>query len=336
MQTSNWLENAYVEDVITLDVSPFTPPLEAGYNLEVALFDVHTLEALSVINLSGNPQDVNTRSRRFGTDLSKGKMIRMICPYLTKARERLFWSKRRSCRMRPPSAMSCDSAGLGRKPTMARPALQLDFFGWQRVGRRHMFRGPCPWLTGYDIAQWRVGEVFRGHHRLLVPPDLPPGQYALGVQLLDATGNPAAATITLDATMEVAVPPRQFDRPVLDFSVGVVWDNGLVLHGNRSGESGELHLVWGTRRPLPESLRLFVHLLDEQDLIAAQWDGVPVDWSRPTTSWLPDEYVTTSHRFDLPAGQYRIRLGWYDPVSGERVSVGDGDAFQLREPFRIE
>ena len=58
LQTSNWLENAYVEDVITLDVPSYTPPLEAGYNLDVALFDVHTLEALSVINLSGNPQDV--------------------------------------------------------------------------------------------------------------------------------------------------------------------------------------------------------------------------------------------------------------------------------------
>ena len=336
LQTSNWLENAYIEDVIALDVLPFTPPLEAGYSLEVALFDVHTLEALSVINLSGNPQDVKHPLASLRYRPSDGKNEANDLPVVGAG-------KGPAVLVQPPELP--DAATVGDE-------LQFNW-SWQKVDdgatglaarllwlaedrqATHVSR-TVPLVNGYDIAQWRVGEVFRGHHRLLVPPDLPPGQYALSVQLLDATGNPAAATITLDATMEVAVPPRQFDRPVLDFSVGVVWDNGLVLHGNRSGESGELHLVWGTRRPLPESLRLFVHLLDEQDLIAAQWDGVPVDWSRPTTSWLPDEYVTTSHRFDLPAGQYRIRLGWYDPVSGERVSVGDGDAFQLEQRLHIK
>ena len=330
LQTSNWLENAYVEDVITLDVPPFTPPLEAGYNLDVALFDVHTLEALSVINLSGNPQDVKhpLASIRYrpSDDQGKTRDLRIVgggtgpailvqAPELPLALTvgdelRFSWSWQKA-----------DEGATG----LAARLLWLD----EDRQATHVSR-TVPLVNGYDIAQWRVGEVFRGHHRLLVPPDLPTGQYALGVQLLDATGNPAA-TITLDATMEVAVPPRQFDRPALDLAVGVVWDNGLVLHGYRSGESGELHLVWGTRRLLPESLRLFVHMLDEQDLIAAQWDGVPVDWSRPTTNWLPGEYVTTVHRFGLPAGEYFVRVGWYDPVSGERVSVGDGDAFQLEQ-----
>ena len=281
LQTSNWLENAYIEDVIALDVLPFTPPLEAGYSLEVALFDVHTLEALSVINLSGNPQDVKHPFASIRYRPVEGENDTNDLPVLDEG---------------TGAALLVHAPEL---PDAATVGDELQFnWSWQKTddgatglaarllwlaeGRQatHVSR-TVPLVNGYDIAQWRVGEVFRGHHRLLVPPDLPPGQYALGVQLLDATGNPAAATITLDATMEVAVPPRQFDRPVLDFSVGVVWDNGLVLHGNRSGESGELHLVWGTRRPLPESLRLFVHLLDEQDLIAAQWDGVPVDWSRP-------------------------------------------------------
>ena len=338
LQTSNWLENAYVEDVITLDVSPFTPPLEAGYNLEVALFDVHTLEALSVINLSGNPQDVkhpfaSIRYRPVQGDQCKTNDLQRI-------RRRhgtgCSWSKRRNYRLRPPSAMSCNLTGRGRKSTMARPAFQLDFFGWQRVGRRHMFRGPCPWLTDMTSRNGASARSFAviiacWSRRICRPGNMP---WACNCSTPLETRPPQPSCLT--RRWKLRFRRGNSTRPYSTAPSTSVWDNGLVLHGNRSGESGELHLVWGTRRPLPESLRLFVHLLDEQDLIAAQWDGVPVDWSRPTTSWLPDEYVTTSHRFDLPAGQYRIRLGWYDPVSGERVSVGDGDAFQLEQRLHIK
>ena len=336
LETSNWLANAYVEDVITLEIPAFTPPLAEAYSLEVALFDLDTLEALSAINLAGNPLDVKypLASLRYrpadrqaaladspGVDLGAGPALLVEAPELPLSATvgdelRFSWAWRKA------------SEGATR---LAARLLWLD----EESKATHVSR-TLPLVNGFDIAQWRLGEVFRGHHRVTVPPDLPPGSYSLGAQLLDADENPAAETIMLDAAMDISVPLRQFDPPQFDSIAGATWDNGLVLHGYRFAGASELSLVWGTRRRLPNSLRLFVHALDEGGKIAAQWDGVPVDWTRPTAGWLPGEYLTTNHRFDLPPGQYRVRTGWYDPASGERVGIGEGDSFQLREPFQFE
>ena len=63
---------------------------------------------------------------------------------------------------------------------------------------------------------------------------------------------------------------------------------------------------------------------------------MPVDWTRPTTGWVEDEYVTTIHALALPAGEYRLRLGWYAPETGERVSVAGADALELEPMLVIE
>ena len=336
LATSNWLTNAYIEDVISLEIPVYTPPLAEAYSLEVALFEVDTLRHLSVINLAGNPLDVKypLASLRYrpadkqaalnympGLDQGTGPAPLVEAPVLPLAATvgdelRFSWSWQKA-----------DEGATG----LAARLIWLD----EDTNATHVSRA-LPLVNGLDIAQWRLGEVFRGHHHLTVPPDLPPGSYALGAQLLDADGNPAAEIIMLDAAMDVSVPARQFDPPQFDAALGEIWDNGLVLHGYRfSAEARDLSLVWGTTRPLPNSLRLFVHALDEGGKIAAQWDGVPVDWTRPTTGWLPGEYVSTNHRFDLPAGQYRLRVGWYDPASGERVGIGEDESLQLREPFQF-
>ncbi|MDE2857019.1 MAG: 6-pyruvoyl-tetrahydropterin synthase-related protein [Chloroflexota bacterium] len=336
LATSNWLTNAYIEDVISLEIPIFTPPLAEAYRLEAALFDVDSLEALSVINQAGNPLDVKypLASLRYrpsdrqaiaddlpGIDQGAAPALLVEAPQLPLSAGvgdelRFGWSWRKA---------SDGAAGF-----VARLL-------WQdgETKAAHVSRA-LPLVNGFDIAQWRLGEVFRGHHRLIVPPDLPPGSYALGAQLLDADGNPAAATILLDAAMDVSVPARQFDRPQFDPVLGAIWDNSLVLHGYRFAGAGELSLVWGTGQPLTDSLRLFVHALDEGGKIEAQWDGVPLDWTRPTTGWLPGEYLSTNHRFDLRAGQYRLRTGWYDPASGGRVGIGENDFFQLPEPLQFE
>ncbi|MCY4070069.1 MAG: 6-pyruvoyl-tetrahydropterin synthase-related protein [Chloroflexi bacterium] len=333
LATSNWLTNAYVKDVITLEIPLFTPPLDEAYSLEVALFDVDTLEALRVINLAGNPLDVKyplaslsyrPSDRQAAVDdlprldQGAGPAVLVEAPELPLSATvgdelRLSWSWQKA---------SEGATGLAAR------LLWLH----EETKATHVSR-TLPLVNGFDIARWRLGEVFRGHHRVTVPPYLPPGSYALGAQLLDADENPAAATIMLDAAMDVSVPTRQFHPPDFVIALDAIWDNGLVLHGYRFEGENELSLVWGTRRPLPDSLRLFVHALDEEGKIAAQWDGVPVDWTRPISGWLPGEYVTTSHRFDLAAGQYNLRLGWYDPASGERLRLGDSDALLLERLF---
>jgi hypothetical protein len=74
---------------------------------------------------------------------------------------------------------------------------------------------------------------------------------------------------------------------------------------------------------------VFVHLIDETGNIVAQSDAAPANWTRPTTGWLPGEYVVDAHTLNLPAalppGPLTLRVGLYDPATGARLMTGDAD-----------
>jgi len=77
--------------------------------------------------------------------------------------------------------------------------------------------------------------------------------------------------------------------------------------------------------------------VDEAGNILAQSDAVPAGWTRPTTGWLPGEYILDVHTLtlppELPPGQLAFRVGLYDPVTGERLHTGDGaDVVTIKLP----
>ena len=333
LASSNWLPGAYVEDVIDLAVPPFTPPLDEPYRYEVSLFDAKTQTSLHVINAAGNPQDV--------------KVV---------IGERLHH--------RPAPDLPVDShderaAALHESPSFPDEATAGDVLPiswiWQKGRSSYAaddLMAQIRWInrdsgqtyaaaaralvTGYPFRDWPPGQINRGHHDIIVPPRIPTGSYDLAIQLLDDEEDPHGGIIRLNKQIALRAPPRQFDAPQADFPAQAVWDNGLILRGYSFRAPGELQLIWQTKHLLPENLRLFVHALDERGLIAAQWDGIPVDWTRPTTGWLPGEYVTTRHALDLPPSRYPLRIGWYHPTSGQRIGIDEANALTLNERLRIE
>jgi len=92
-------------------------------------------------------------------------------------------------------------------------------------------------------------------------------------------------------------------------------------------------LVWRAEAETHTSYHVFLHLIGPGGALVAQSDGVPADWSRPTTGWLPGEYVTDTRVLtlpaDAPAGDYALSAGLYVP-GGERLVIPDGtDAIHL-------
>lgn len=338
LASSNWLPDAYIEDEILLRLPPFTPNLDAPYTLEVGLYDSITLRALSLMNAAGNPQDV--------------KFI------IASPRLQLSASAFQGQNIRPLAAPA-DAAGVA---LLAAPQLPAEALAgavlplnwtWQKTDDSNRnVQAQLLWLAeddalvdrsaagplvaGYDTADWRRGEVNRGHFALIVPPSLPGGRYNLALELLDARGQPLGPNLPLDQQLDVVAPQRQFDAPDFALPAAADWDNGISLLGYSLDSQGSLSLVWRAHKLLAVSLHLFVHILDAQERIIAQWDGMPVEWTRPTTSWLPGEYLTTRHAFDLPPGQYQLAVGWYAPATGERVSIGALDAFQLPSSLAID
>lgn len=57
-------------------------------------------------------------------------------------------------------------------------------------------------------------------------------------------------------------------------------------------------------------------LLDEANQVRGQMDSQPLGGSRPTTGWVPQEYLVDDNQLtvasDAPHGDYAIEVGMYD------------------------
>jgi hypothetical protein len=88
--------------------------------------------------------------------------------------------------------------------------------------------------------------------------------------------------------------------------------------------------VWRALRTPDTSYRVFTHLLNADGKVIAQQDGFPVNNTRLTTGWVPDEYIVDPYALEfLPKGlAYRgpahLEVGFYDPDTGQRVLAAGG------------
>ncbi len=109
---------------------------------------------------------------------------------------------------------------------------------------------------------------------------------------------------------------------------------GIDLPANslRPGDALPLTLHWQSRAPLTVDLKSFAHLLDAQGHTVAQLDWTPQDnlGYRPTTSWRPGQALVDRQTLplppDLPPGSYQLVVGWYYPVTGQRLPVTANDS----------
>jgi hypothetical protein len=104
----------------------------------------------------------------------------------------------------------------------------------------------------------------------------------------------------------------------------------LNVHGPlRAGEKLELEVTWQPLQSFNEDWKFFVHLVDADGHVVAQFDGQPLEGIYPTSHWSPGELVKDSYPLlvpaDLPPGPYRVFLGLYDEATGTRLPV-PGDA----------
>ena len=93
------------------------------------------------------------------------------------------------------------------------------------------------------------------------------------------------------------------------------------------GESLDLTLFWSPRGRPARDYTVFVHLLDSQGQLKGQADAPPASGKYPTSVWDAGELVADLHALslapDLPAGEYTVAVGLYDPQTGQRVNTVD-------------
>lgn len=175
---------------------------------------------------------------------------------------------------------------------------------------------------GYAAAS---GEQLRGQHWLRLAAALPSGTYQLQL------GQTPLRPITLSAPNRILVEPA-FTTPI-----AATFAETVTLLGYTQSPVSNLQfpltLIWQTQTELLTSYHVFVHLVNGEGTIVAQADGEPAGWSRPTTGWMPGEYILDDHILtlppDLPPGDYQLRFGLYDPATNQRLSTPTGDAVAI-------
>ncbi len=95
------------------------------------------------------------------------------------------------------------------------------------------------------------------------------------------------------------------------------------------GRTLEASWFWQTYGSARGDYKIFAHLLDADDAIVAQADVRPGLGALPPGNWIPGLFRETI-RIDIvnvSAGQYRLMVGLYDPVTFENLMPTAGDAF---------
>jgi len=186
-------------------------------------------------------------------------------------------------------------------------------------------------ISPYPPSRWRAGQRFESRYDLRVPPELPAGAVRLALNVLDGQGLPLWEEDRVVAGMEVLPRRRSFALPEdIPHRLEATFGQWLHLRGvgvNTTGiERGgvlRLTLYWQAEGPADRDYTLFAHLIGPGDQLQGQADALPGGSEDPSTTWAAGQVVVQAVEIpvaaDAPAGAYRIAVGLYDAVSGERL-----------------
>jgi hypothetical protein len=187
-------------------------------------------------------------------------------------------------------------------------------------------------------SAWQPG-TFNDAYALDLPSDLPREQaYALDVILYRIASKQEVGRTTIDGLrldphdwQSIEPPARNFTAPALPQALDAVFDDQIQLLGyglKREGDALKIDLAWKALRDITSNYKVFAHVFDPAtETVAAQWDAMPRDNAYPTSRWIANEVVTETLSIPLanvPAGDYRIAVGLYEPAGRLPVSGTTG------------
>jgi hypothetical protein len=177
----------------------------------------------------------------------------------------------------------------------------------------------------YPTEQWPIGGVVREQRTLDLPASAPGGVAHLAFDLAHGPTVPLG-TVSINRVV------RDFQAPTVAHELPATFGSAIGLLGYdlsstrlHPSDSLTVTLDWHSLQATRVSYHVFVHLLDAKNHIWAQWDGVPRNWSYPTSAWLPGEYVVDHYPLTVspqaPPGPYTVEVGLYDATTGQRLAV---------------
>ncbi len=228
------------------------------------------------------------------------------------------------------------------------PAARTMALFWQQgATRRLLFRGDLG-PPFFPPVQWQAGQVIAQRIVLPLPHDLR-GYGQIRLVLYDAEGKELPwETLwpfhrTSQPVLALALSPWPVRRKPIGLAVRgqacfedqICLDRYEITPGQAApGETVKVRLSWHVLRRPERPGVVFVHLarLPEQPPLATG-DAPPQGGRRPMLTWEPGEYVEDVHQLEiprnLPAGRYRIFVGWYSEEGRWRAVDPSGTRYPM-------
>ncbi|MBE2225469.1 MAG: hypothetical protein IAF02_28295, partial [Anaerolineae bacterium] len=326
--TNTWTRDQYADSQLLIEPIPGTPP--GLYTIQMLLFDEETLIPVplttgeTAIDLGTvqvtRPKEAATSTGSVGV-LEPQYPLNQNWNSVTLSGVSL---DREAAAPGDPFLLSLywqvDEAPL------ADADVQLSLINEQ--GEAVFTRDLPPVRADFPTSQWQAGDAWLGQHAFRLPVALASGDYVWTLKWRLAE---ALAQDVVLGRLAITAPERLFTPPAVDVETDAQLGELATLLGvNLTIEPDTLQttLVWQAAAEPPISYRVFVHLIDEDGQIVAQSDGEPAAWTRPTTGWLPGEIILDTHTLslaNLPSGSYQLAIGLYDPYTGNRLTLANGE-----------
>jgi 4-amino-4-deoxy-L-arabinose transferase-like glycosyltransferase len=119
-----------------------------------------------------------------------------------------------------------------------------------------------------------------------------------------------------------------------EYPIRAQFGDSLVLVGGdfpirtlHPGQTLTYTLHWQALSSIGRDYTVFNHLVDAEGNLRAQQDNMPLMNRYPTSMWDPDEIVMDPYTVPLPSdlepGPYTLRIGLYEPETGQRLPLKD-------------
>ena len=227
--------------------------------------------------------------------------------------------------------LSTDGGGL---------AFSNQLFG-EDGQRRGQFDERC-----FVPDDWPIGASGISTFEIQIDSEAPTGAYWLHTAIYDRGGQVKSSNLSVFDTQGRPAgnylrlgPIKVHGRlpasvPEIENQLSASFADQIDLLGYRvsnhnlaPSESLDLTLFWSPRGRPSDDYTVFAHLLDSQGQIRGQADSPPRAGRYPTSVWDAGEVIVDLHTLalgpDLPAGEYHLAIGLYDPENGQRVEVVD-------------